>query len=335
MTQSALEPAFGDTATQRKFPKIAGYIQFFPHKIPHTIPLLVPTLWLTFLANRGEDDSMAKKLIAIPEGNLTNIAKTKGITTLVDLKEKTGVDRKTLRAIDAGKAVKEATLQIVADRLRVPLTHLVGAAPVEKHQVSNSGEYHYREITLQRLDSTGLRRIAEETRKIAWLLKIDHVSEELEALLMRLEKCLHGWSHHSAVMYFESQEQIELTKQISAVKTSADIDKIVEELAQQKLKIYGGTFVHWTKELPRTTDNDYHPLIPTLKYTSRDTAALCIAPEGKNVSTVQVATGYEPPQEFVESKLTDVDIVKVDGREVWSRPKPPKDAGCRSPAAIP
>jgi DNA-binding Xre family transcriptional regulator len=286
--------------------------------------LLILTLCLTFLGNRGEEDSMSKKLTAIPEGNLLRVAATKSVTTLTDLKEKTGVDRKTLRAINTGKAVKEATLQTVADRLRVPLAHLVGANQSEKHQVSISGEYHYREIPLQRLDATGLRRIADETGKITWLLKIDHMSEELEALLMRLEKSLDGWSHHSAVMVFEPQEQIKLTDQISAVKTSADIDKIVEELAQKKLKIYGGTFVHWTKELPRNPDDDYHPLTPTLKYTSRHTAGLCVAPEGKNISTVKVATGYEPPQEFADDTLTDVDIVKIDGRQVWSRPKAEK-----------
>ena len=61
---------------------------------------------------------------------------------------------------------------------------------------------------------------------------------------------------------------------------------------------------------------------PTLRYNSRHTAALCIAPEGKGVSTIQIATGYEPPQEFDGNKLTGIDFVKVDGRVVWSRKKP-------------
>jgi hypothetical protein len=43
---------------------------------------------------------MTKKLVAIPEGNLMRIAAMKSVTTLSALKEKPGVDRKTLRAIN-------------------------------------------------------------------------------------------------------------------------------------------------------------------------------------------------------------------------------------------
>ena len=39
-----------------------------------------------------------------------------------------------------------------------------------------------------------------------------------------------------------------LVDQISYIKTSADIDKSVEQLAAQNLKIYGGTYVYWDKE---------------------------------------------------------------------------------------
>jgi hypothetical protein len=53
---------------------------------------------------------MTKKL-AIPEGNLLRVVAKKGITTLSALKEKTSVDRKTLRAINKGQPVKETTLQ--------------------------------------------------------------------------------------------------------------------------------------------------------------------------------------------------------------------------------
>ena len=270
---------------------------------------------------------MSKK-IAIPEGNLLRVAATKSVTSFTALKEKTGVDRKTLRLINSGEPVKETTLQSIADKLRVPLPHLVAANPVEKHQVIV--EYHYREITLQRLDATELRRITEAAEKVNWLLKIDHMSEELEALLMRLEKSLDAWSHQSPVVVFEWLEQIKLAEQIAAVKTSADIDKIVEELARRELNIYGGTYLHWKKERPprRDPDDDYYPFPPTLKYTSRPTAVLCIAPEGKNISSIQVVTGWEPPQEFVESKLKGIDVVEVDWRKVWSRKeaeKPQKD----------
>ena len=276
---------------------------------------------------------MSKKLIAIPEGNLMRVAATQSITTLTALKEKARVDRKTLRAINTGQPVKETTLQSIADRLRVPLAHLVGpSTPDERKEVLSTDVYHRREITLRRLDATGLRRLAGEgTGKITWLLKIDQMSEEVEALLTKLEKTLDGWFGHIVQIEFSSEHEINLTEQIARVKTSADIDRIVEDLAQKKLNIYGGSYVLWEKEVPtfyekvaarRDPDPDLFlfPISPpTLKYTSRHTAALCITSEEQNTLTVRVATGWEPPQNFVESELDGIDFVEMDRRKVWSR----------------
>jgi transcriptional regulator with XRE-family HTH domain len=278
--------------------------------------LFLPTLWLTFSANQGEEDSMAKKLIAIPKGNLMSIARAKGVTTVSALKEKTGVDRKTLRAIDTGRPVKDTTLQSIADRLRVPLAHLLGPNAADKPEdVSGGDEYQYREIKLQRLDAAALRQLARETDEITWLLKIDQMSEELEALLLKLEKSLHGW--FVKFLTLEDPGMDTLLDQISHIKTTTNIDKCIEELVQHKLKIYGGTYVFWNKEQPRHHIEDY-PL-PILRYTSCPVAALCIAPEETNISTFRVATGWEPPQNFVESKLAGIDRVEIDYKRVWSR----------------
>jgi hypothetical protein len=266
---------------------------------------------------------MSKKLIAIPEGTLMRVAATQSITTLTALKEKARVDRKTLRAINTGQPVKETTLQSIANRLRVPLAHLVGpSTPDERKEVLSTDVYQRREITLRRLDPTGLRRLAGEgTGKITWLLKFDQMSEEVEALLTKLEKSLDGWYGHMVQIDFCSEHEINLTEQIARVKTSADIERIVEDLAEKKLNIYGGSYVLWKKELPpRDPNDDYHPISPTLKYTSKHTAALCITPEEQNTLTVRVATGWEPPQnfDFVES-VDGIDLVEIDGRKVWSR----------------
>jgi hypothetical protein len=344
------------------FRLLAGFSRLIPHKTP----LFVPTPWPILVTNRGEEDSMSKKLIAIPEGNLMRVAATQSITTLTALKEKVRVDRKTLRAINAGQPVKETTLQSIADRLRVPLAHLVGpSTPDERKEVLSTDLYHRREITLRRLDATGLRRlVGEGTReliaarvgelgdepfgpefckvvtkrgegiapgKITWLLKIDQMSEEVEALLTKLEKSLDGFFGHIVQIEFSSEHEINLTEQIARVKTSTDIDRIVEDLAQKKLNIYGGSYVLWEKEVPtfeeklaarRDPDPDLFlfPISPpTLKYTSRHTAALCITSEEQNTLTVRVATGWEPPQNFVESELDGIDFVEIDRRKVWSR----------------
>ena len=148
---------------------------------------------------------MTKKLVAIPEGNLLRIAAMKSIATLSDLKEKTGVDRKTLRTINTGRPVKETTLQAIADKLRVPLAHLLGPSTLDEVENSNSlapdhlvndHGVHFREIKLQQLDAAALRRLAGETERIIWLLKMDQISESLEATLLKLRESLRGWYSH-------------------------------------------------------------------------------------------------------------------------------------------
>ena len=265
---------------------------------------------------------MSKTLITIPEGNLMRVAATKRITTLTALKEKTGVDRKTLRAIDAGKAVKETTLQSIADKLRVPLAHLCGPTPDKSDDVSGVDVVGFdgcrlREIKLKLLDGTALRSLAGETDQISWFLKIDQISDELEALLLKLKKSLNGLFFH--VLTVEDPGMDDLENQISQIKTSAGIDEMVEALAHQKMKIYGGTYVFWERRLEGTPDPTVSHLL-WLAYSSQRIVALCIAPEEKSISTVRVTTGWEPPKSFVESELVDgIHFVQVDGRTVWSR----------------
>jgi transcriptional regulator with XRE-family HTH domain len=257
------------------------------------------------------------------------VAESKSVTTLTDLKEKTGVDRKTLRAINTGRPVKETTLQAIANKLRVPLAHLLGSTAVDKREDVSGGDAAwtmkadnigpgYCDIKLQRLDVTALRRLASETDEITWFLNIDQMSEELEALLLRLRENLRGWFNHVLGIEFGPEEQDNLLDQISYLKRSADIDKCVEELAQRKLKISGAIYVVWDKERPRHPYEDY-PL-PILRYSSRLKAALSIASKEKDNSTARVFKGSEPPPKIVESELlSDIDYVEVDGTEVWSR----------------
>jgi hypothetical protein len=261
---------------------------------------------------------MTKKLVAIPEGNLLRIAATKSVATLTALKEKTGVDRKTLRAINTGRPVKETTLQGIADKLRVPLAHLLGPSTLDEVEKSSDLDtYQYREIKLQRLDAAALRRLAEETDRITWLLKIDQMEESLEATLLKLRESLRGWYLH--LLGIDSEDAPDnLLDQISYIKTSADIDKCVEQLAKANLKIYGGSYVLWDKE-PWHYPLQQEPPTHILSYTSQTRVLLSIAPEDKNNSTVRVATGWEPPQEFVESELPGIESVEIDGRQVWPR----------------
>jgi Cro/C1-type HTH DNA-binding domain len=256
---------------------------------------------------------MPKEMVSIPEGNLLSVAATKSITTLSALKEKTGVDRKTLRSINAGQPVKQTTLQSIADKLRIPISHLLNA---DKNEVAGSdiNEEQFREIKLQQLDGPALRNLASETDEITWSLHIDQMLVEIEAILSKLEASLRHWYMH---LCLGPEETNNLAQQISYIKTSTDIEKSVEELARHKLKIFGGTYVWWDKAQVFCS-GDRKPL-PLLKYKSELRAALKITPEDKTGPTIRVGIGWVPPREFVESKLVGIDVVEVDGTTVWSR----------------
>ena len=79
---------------------------------------------------------------------------------------------------------------------------------------------------MQQLDAAALRRLADETDQITWLLKIDQMSESLEATLLKLRESLRGWYRHLLGIEYEPDAQDNLVNQISSIKTSADIDKM-------------------------------------------------------------------------------------------------------------
>jgi hypothetical protein len=262
---------------------------------------------------------MPKEMVSMPEGDLLRVAATKSISNLSALKEKTRVDRKTLRAINEGKPVKQTTLQSIADRLRVPISHLMNA-DTNEDAGSSINELQYREIKLQQLDAAGLRKLARETDEITWFLNINQMDDWLEGRLLELRNSLKGWFeciNGGPGGPDDPEYQDSLRDQISYVKTSVGIDKAIEELARHKLKIFGGTYVAWKRSRPRHFQEDYS--LPILKYRSQLQAALSVVPEEQTNSTVRVCIGKVPPRKFVESQLVGIDFVEIDGVQAWTR----------------
>src|SRR5262249_8808945 len=151
-------------------------------------------------------------------------AQTKSIRTLSALKEKTGVDRKTLRSINAGQPVKRTTLQSIANKLRVPISHLLASNAADENadkdqDIRRFDEPQYQEIKLQKLDGASLRQLAGETDEITWSLHIDQMPVEIEAILSKLEANLRHWYIHLCIGLDETNN---LAQQISYIKTSTD-----------------------------------------------------------------------------------------------------------------
>jgi len=265
---------------------------------------------------------MPKQMISIPAGNLMSVAATKGIPHLSALKEKTSVDRKTLRAINAGKPVKTTTLQFISDKLRIPISYLLASNAADNNEAAERiGELNERsktrELKLQRLDGAALHKLASEAYKINWFLNIDQMSCNptlLEIQLKGLQKNLKKWWHHINGVDPDDDED-NLLQQLSYFRTSSDIDKCVEQLAKDKLKILGGTYVFWEREQP---SRDGH-ILPILEYSSHHRAVLNIVSENKTNDTINVAIGWEPPPKFLERDLPGIERVFIDWNQVWSR----------------
>ena len=78
---------------------------------------------------------MAEKVSA-EAGALLKVAGPKGLTSLTAISKSTGKDRKTLKAINDGRPVKESTLEALATQLRVPLEHFLKAdAPGAEEEI--------------------------------------------------------------------------------------------------------------------------------------------------------------------------------------------------------
>src|SRR5450830_1785644 len=140
---------------------------------------------------------MAKRLVSAEPNALIQAANSKGIMSLLAINEKTGVDRKTLKLINEGAPVKETTIKKIADKLRVPIIHLLSQRQTETLQPNSDGSSRrLYELALQPLNAILLKEILEQVslpNGIVWSLNLDDVSAELESQLLKFESIVQEW----------------------------------------------------------------------------------------------------------------------------------------------
>ncbi len=158
---------------------------------------------------------------------LTQFAEQRGWTQL-RLAEVVRLDRKTLTKINRGLRVKVATLQQVADALKVPLTHLQAAnAPgpdpiLPAHiGVEQLDALATTEVLIRSGDPERFRSALNHCGRVRWHLGIADVSEPLATTLEEFEACVESLRLHLNVTPADSDispDQHSLRKQLEAAR---------------------------------------------------------------------------------------------------------------------
>jgi hypothetical protein len=272
-------------------------------------------------------EAMAKTLISADPGALMKVADLKGVGSIKALSEKTGSDRKTLRAINDGRPVKDSTLKTIADRLRVPISHLR-----KEQRLSTAGNVErseLREIILQPLNAKLLRELIEAldppmasdgTLSVNWILKIDQITNDLEAELVSFESLvqewtplLFGWDH------WGNGKSHGLKGQLAKIKMATDVETHIQAFSAANLRLFGGNFVWWSKSF--YGDHPDPELTGGLEYQSYTFGVIAIEPKNVTCSKHRIDHGEEPPPSFDEEPPPPgVNWVRVDNVPVYERP---------------
>lgn len=264
---------------------------------------------------------MAKKLISVKPNILIDIARKQGVQTLNALSERTRVDRKTLKTINEGKAVKEATLISIADKLRVPLTYFTAS---DEPSTPATVDRRPSELNLKVLTAQSLRLMLSEASNsdaIIWRTNLNAVDDEVESCLLKFEETiaefaalLNGWDHWRG-------KNNELKAQLSKLKMQGQIETHIQSLSGLHVRLFGGTFVRWEQncDCPPGIPDHLHRCSKIENHYWSTTAAVIGVEEGKSTSCrVQVDQGEVPPRSF-EKCPEEISRVFIDGELVWSR----------------
>jgi hypothetical protein len=266
---------------------------------------------------------MAKMLISADPGALMKVAEAKGIGSFKALSEKTGSDRKTLRSINDGRPVKDTTLQTIAAKLRVPISHL------RKEQLP--GSFHrppgLREIVLQPLNAKLLRELVEALDSapgdIQWILKIDQLPDGLEAQILNFEKLVDEWTVLlGGVEQWGKGKAHTLEGQLAKVRMTTDIESHIQAFSAANIRLFGANCLWWTKH--SFVVDEPCPELPVSgcgwDYDSHTVGVIAIEPKNATLSKHRIDLGEEPPASFDEQSLpADVRWVRVDNVVVYKR----------------
>ena len=265
---------------------------------------------------------MAKTMISADPGALMKVAEVKGIASFKALSEKTGSDRKTLRAINEGRPVKEMTLQGIADTLRVPISHLRKEQTISPLR-SLDRPPGLREIVLQPLNAKLLRELIEALDlpgHIEWILKVDQIPTDIAAQLLSFEKLLEEWWEQ-----LMTQDKAHgLKNQLAKISVATDVENHIQKFSAANLKLFGANHIWWSKHF--FGDEPNPNFAGGLDYDFLTVGVIAIEPKNVTYCRHRIDHGEEPPALFDERPPPpEVRWVRVDGVVVYKRSNPNGD----------
>jgi transcriptional regulator with XRE-family HTH domain len=236
---------------------------------------------------------------------LSELLKKKGMTQ-TDARHKTGVDRKTLLKIDRGEEVKLETLQRVVTKLQVTEEYFRSppAAEVNDDDDVAPGLLEPGTIMLRKLDVARLEELLTQAARPRWELNAKVREDAARTFLVELEGAVEnfwGWVNFGDDIDAKG-EPLSLREQLDRLKTADDIAARLEQLAEHRLALLGGTYQFW--ECSETTYEKH----TRWSYFSSDKPLLSIEPFGT------LSQGSPPPNTPIS---IENGVVVVNGVE-WT-----------------
>ena len=207
----------------------------------------------------------------------------------------------------------------------MPLSHLYKdrvSTPGDADQRWDLADYFFlrptewREITLQPLSTKLLREligaaVLSDPKKpdapaIKWDLKIDHITNDVEAKLLAFENLVQEWGR----LLGDSKESLSLKGQLAKVKMVMEVENQFQDFSDANIRMFGGSYLHW----------HYNLFDDGCWFHSRRRGVIAIKSKKVTRSTTRIDPGDEPPPSFENINLPPgVNGVHVNFDKVYER----------------
>jgi hypothetical protein len=263
---------------------------------------------------------VAKNVIRLRPKRLMQVARLNGVNSQSDLQVMTGVDRKTISKIEAGKPAKAVTMKRLADGQGTTLQHLLDGG-----KDTPPGSHATQSLELSQFDGKKLTHWLNDVSDpdhIEWHVSLDKVDETMHSSLLRLEEHIKTFIDLNRGRGEWARSHRSLKAQLNKVRICDELGVLIQEIRCQGVKLFGGSWPKW--QLYKSDEDGDVPPIVERTYTSSRHIIISIEPKSQTSSRREIDRGEMPPTQF-----SDLDnkwgSITVDDKLVWQRRPPAFD----------